>query len=333
MEKQELISNIEKILNDLRKSVTNNDLNAIVYYDVKDEWLDKLNFIHNLECNLFDIEPHTINNSYEKMLLFKRHGGNTLKIDCDVSLRSCVIYALAFDFVTLNSRTLKLQPNYNEYNQKYCFASDNCINFYGDTMNSFKQIVDTYLYFCNKENNKNMLNNSYNIQKFTNLNHTLGNFIPIPFKPPLYFNTTRNKCVGDYWDLTIYKIYNYYKYENDTYLEELVGKNIEAIQILKENYLSYFGKGITGWKTFIEKNYLEPFVDITSSDYIPKEFWENHFSSKIKPQIYEHCESFFELVPTMIEQRGKKIAEKIIDVLKANKTNDEIISKYFNGVE
>ena len=154
-------------------------------------------------------------------MLYKRLASN-LDIDCDVSLRSVMVYMITFDYVLNDNR--KLQNQMNSKN-KYCLTNGINFDYRGDTMNSFKQIVDCYLKFL-KSNSKYKEEYFIEVKKFLELNHTVGNFIPVPFKSfgnkkYASFNQKRNLKLGDYWDLTIYYIYNWYISEDKKYLIKL----------------------------------------------------------------------------------------------------------------
>lgn len=263
----------------------------------------------------------------KKCLLYKRLASN-LDIDCDVSLRSVMVYMITFDYVLNDNR--KLQNQMNSKN-KYCLTNGINFDYRGDTMNSFKQIVDCYLKFL-KSNSKYKEEYFIEVKKFLELNHTVGNFIPVPFKifgnkKYVSFNQKRNLKLGDYWDLTIYYIYNWYISEDKKYLIKLVGKSEDYLIVVKE-WLKEFGSGIKGWKEFVDKNYLkDSFID---GQYKPLELLKGHFSGKIKPTKIEDCEEFFSNVLKWIKIRGEKISKEIkIRLEKENFNNDQIIKEIF----
>lgn len=304
----------EKVINIL-EDLRNITVNKNMEYDTKDEWKKLFTKVVENENKIFGSNKNYDDfNSYEKMLLYKRCAIR-LGIDCDVALRTMIIYALAFPYVLDNDRKLKKHGTY-----KYSFANDKTFDYRGDTMNSFKQITDCYLSLSES----NAVTNNESFKRFVELNHTIGNFIPVPFKgidaeKYLSFNMKRNSTVGDYWDLTMFKICRWYINEDDKYLEELVGKNQDIKQMTKE-WLSMFGKKYDGWKNFVDKNYLGDFVD---SNYRPIQFWCDHVKD-VFPQNIEQCNSFFDKVSRAIESRGIDIAEAVEDKL-LNMTNEEII--------
>lgn len=190
-------------------------------------------------------------------------------------------------------------------------------------MNSFKRISDCYLQFC--QNGHDLKNSEY-FKKFIALNHSIGNFIPVPFKyinnkKSLSFNVKRNSTLSDYWDLTLFNICQLYLTNQEKYLNKLAGSSDELKKIVKE-WLGKFGEGKDGFKNFINKNYLTPFINI-NYNLEPIIFWEGHLDS-VAPKCAKQCEDFFKIVSEKIELRGKNIAEILKGKLKTM-TNDEII--------
>lgn len=315
---------IEEKLDILRNSTAE----EIKRYDVKNEWKEKFREHIEIETRVFfENEEFEDFNSYEKMLLYKRLAGN-LDIDCDVSLRSIMIYAIAFDYVLDDNR--KIQNQIHSKN-KYCFTNGINFDYRGDTMNSFKQILDCYLNFLKSES-KYTDESFINVRKFIELNHTVGNFIPVPFKSLtnkkyVSFNQMKNSKVGDYWDLTMYYIYNWYISENENYLIKLVGKSDDYLNVVKE-WLKKFGSGMQGWKEFVDKNYLKG--SFVNEKYEPEQFWNGHFNGKIKPEGIDLCKEFFSKVPEWIEIRGQKISEVIKNKLEKENTNNcQVIKEIF----
>lgn len=84
----------------------------------------------------------------------------------------------------------------------------------------------------------------------------------------------------DYWDLTLKIIYEYYVYGKDN-IKEIVG---ESNSELYKEWLGSFRVDDTvrgSWQCFIEKNYLQDFVNqnVDGSYGIPKELWQGHFKA------------------------------------------------------
>ena len=93
---------IIKILNELRED----SIEKIAFYDTKDLWTDDFKKTLDIEHKIFNINyDYDRFNNYEKMLLYKRINGR-IGVDCDVSLRTMIIYSLAFDFVLENNRKI-----------------------------------------------------------------------------------------------------------------------------------------------------------------------------------------------------------------------------------
>lgn len=175
------------------------------------------------------------------------------------------------------------------------------------------------------ENNK-MFNKYFKENKiiidFIKYYHTIGNYIPVPHN----FNSKRSgpgkHADYDMWDLTLTKIYDYYKYikeknkkaANDALKDLLHIKNFdesnEGVFKSTEKWLKEF----KSWPIFIRENYLQDFVNLKNSDWpIKDEFkkfhnWDNRFPND--------CLGYFKCVTKTIIKRadnilkGKKIEIK-----------------------
>lgn len=125
------------------------------------------------------------------------------------------------------------------------------------------------------------------LETFTGLTHSIGNFIVLPKKissvnlGDLYINNRGKRIHQDYWDCALIDLHE---------------------KILKEKQDS------TSWNQFIEKYYLQPFVD---EDYVPKELWKGHFENGVMPKKIEDFKQFYKNVNLLIEERGKKITEEL----------------------
>lgn len=117
------------------------------------------------------------------------------------------------------------------------------------------------------------------VYNFILLNHTLGNFIPVPEG----FNVPRsNKGKDDNWFLTISKIKEYLDNgRNKQALNELLHNNdITTTEIWLQSYESY--------KSFEEKNYLQDYSVNIIDDFdwkkhkINKNNWKNFFETMNK---------------------------------------------------
>ena len=112
---------------------------------------------------------------------------------------------------------------------------------------------------------------------FISIYHTLGNFIPVPAGCNGPRGTGELK---DYWDLTLKIIYDYYVCEEDK-VRNIVGeKNSELYELYKQWLNSFQDDGKPSWQCFIEKNYLQDFVNQNEDGSYgkPKELWRGHFS-------------------------------------------------------
>lgn len=173
--------------------------------------------------------------------------------------------------------------------------------------------------------------NKSGIYNFFQCVHTIGNFIPVPSKTDgngQSFNTKRESCYAqDYWDRTLYCIYQWYKwYEKDhmeaeLWLEKLllakekIGKGADCIIVNAcKDWLKSFQdeKKNPSWDVFVEENYLQDYTEWTTKPYgRPKEFWVGHFSGKVFPQTPEQFEAFFAHATEAIKARSKRMVEAL----------------------
>lgn len=167
------------------------------------------------------------------------------------------------------------------------------------------------------------------LKEFIKYNHTLGNFIPIPFETNGgSFNRPRAATTNDFWDLTLYRIYCWYGKNTDMNkvqiekcdceknkdLCDLLGKNCQNVKLCIR-----WLKAFENWHEFVEKNYLAPYV-VTENDGswgIPKLLWCND-------KNYD-----FEKNQTATESDMKKLWYNRI---KNNKCRDEAVcEQYFKN--
>lgn len=196
-----------------------------------------------------------------------------------------------------------------------------------ETLEIYCQAKEDFIRYCIQENR--------GLDKFLKASYTLGNFIPVPFESGGgQFNAPRYKNTNDYWDLTLLRIYNWYKenesLEKDAILEKIenecdCNKNKELCLLLGRNcanvklcikWLCAFGS----WKEFVEKNYMQPFVgkeDVNGNYGAPLELWEGHFKryedgifKNPLPLCKEQCEEFFKNATKRIKERSERMAEK-----------------------
>lgn len=128
--------------------------------------------------------------------------------------------------------------------------------------------------------------NKIEIERFARLTHSIGNFTVLPYK----INTTRgtSKDFRDYWDITLKVIYDL--------------------------FMSIGDEGISAWKAFIKKYYLQPFVKHDDTYYVG-ELWLQHFNKSVYPIEDEDFKQFYHNVNLLIEERGKWIAKQLCDKL------------------
>jgi hypothetical protein len=90
------------------------------------------------------------------------------------------------------------------------------------------------------------------------LTHTLGDFIPCWGN----FNAGRYPSTRDYWDLTLLCVQNWYLHHQQ-YSETYAYENPldEGVLTGCHTWLDTFGFGLVGWKAFVDKNYLQDWVD------------------------------------------------------------------------
>ena len=131
--------------------------------------------------------------------------------------------------------------------------------------------------------------------------YTIGNFIPVPLHPS--FNTKRNNKVHDYWDLTLLAIYEYYRGNG---AESKLAALFEEDSV--RNWLNSFGD----WTNFVEKNFMNPFVEKHGDLYgRPRELWDGHFNGIILPRTRGQFEQFFVNATVRILARGQLMAEAL----------------------
>lgn len=158
-------------------------------------------------------------------------------------------------------------------------------------------------------------------KKFIELNHTIGNFFPVPFEQGgIEFNRPRgfqNPKIKDYWDLTLWHIYLWYqltavgKYEEaDGHLLAIV-KNKDSVEMCRK-WLKSFGS----WPSFVRANYMEAFVKDGYGE--PKELWKGHFTRKGLPTTPGEFSEFFINTSTWIMERGNTIAQVIMGELESS---------------
>ncbi|NFD04993.1 hypothetical protein EXN50_00465 [Clostridium botulinum] len=291
-----------------------------VIYDMKDEY----------KSLLYLVESDTNVEKWEKYKQYKPVQDND-SIDCDVCELAVYVYHKAWKFLKeakVNDDRPTRQYNENPYyvrNHKYQLVinhDDKTKEYYrGDTMTSFKNTYNHYKkHFGSNEKIK------VQIEKFAKLHHTLGNMIPIPS----YFNSERSGKYAryDFWDLTMQQIKKWYKHpDDDEPLKQLLnpdGENKEEEMSIKlcKQWLNYF----THWNDFVEKNYLQDFIQLSDDDelmkdedgeYILMDFGINHsykmFTLPLKPEIFY---DYLRILNVVIEKRNERILVELYNNFK-----------------
>lgn len=296
--------------------------NSIIYYDVKRE-------------------QDYRGDAWQRMCEYKLAKDN---FDCDVSYLVMLQCAITFPHVLLEGR--EIQPQYRKRARYELTSPKNSALFCyrGDTMNSYAKTVHEYLNISAANSQINwetcMLEPyqcldaiiSEEARCFIQLNHTIGNFIPVPFEEAYkkkdgekvktkHFNSPRGLGpTKDYWDLALLAIYEWYTQQNDEALKEMLqekGKNTENAE--NTNLCKKWLECFQTWPRFVRANYMEPFVHDNYGE--PKELWKGHFTyyKRLKkqalPETAEQFSEFFHNASMWILARGELIAEAIIKEL------------------
>lgn len=301
---------------------------------------------------------------WEKLCCYKISG--SAGVDCDASLRSTVIYQLAFGYG--ETYEVKRYKNKGEYRLEAQPQSNRLI-LRGDTMNSYAKtvreyirkiwlpehkkemlgkkiitttengwevskkyqkiskdnywdaaILDNYAYFENKEDKDALTKTA--AHEFFRIYHTVGNFLPAP--PAFQDRGIMQLPSHDYWDLAMLCIYNYFRKVNDPkykkYTLEWLIKKEEAVSSCRA-WLDSLGSGQGGWDCFVERNFLQDFVNRDGEPYgPPKELWKGHFTNGTKPSDRADFEQFFTNASAWITARGVRIALAVKEALAAEKS-------------
>lgn len=178
---------------------------------------------------------------------------------------------------------------------------------------SIRYILSRYVE--NMLDQKELFDKCEGLRFFISIYHTLGNFIPIPTG----CNAPRGAGkLKDYWDLTLKVIYDYYHDIDDNIIDIVSGGRgcavIDKVELYNryKQWLDSFSEGNSkegDWKCFVEKNYLQDFVDCnTDGSYgMPKELWKGHFSGEILPTGIEQIEQFFVNASCWITARSTRM--------------------------
>ncbi len=290
---------------------------------------------------------------WEKLCCYKISG--SAGVDCDASLHSTVIYQLAF-FGYDDPVKVAPYPPQKPKTGLYCLESNAGI-LRGDTMNSYATTVREFLRtyghekhcvegFLEKAGKKWRTSKQYGesdarweicvldhydyfegslpkeAQKFFELYHTVGNFLPAPRG----FNNSRGGYpFCDYWDMALMCSYHYYsgiKYPLNWIAEPDKPATFYKSRpyCLPENsipdchqWLDSFGT----WNGFVEQNFLQDFI---GPDGTPKELWKGHFTNGTMPRKAADFEQFFTNASAWIAERGERIARAVKAALAAEKS-------------
>ncbi len=141
------------------------------------------------------------------------------------------------------------------------------------------------------------------LQEFAKYVHTIGNFIPVPEG----VNCARAGRNGqhDCWDLALMKIKEWYdaagnKEEQDKILRQFLHDAKDEVIETCKKWLGYYET----WGRFIEKNYLQDFVEGDA----PIPFCKGHSWDQPRP---EDLSAFYKTAAELIAARGKRMAAEL----------------------
>lgn len=176
----------------------------------------------------------------------------------------------------------------------------------GDTMNSWQTTVNNFIQEKTGIKRSVSLDHLINhpmefppyITHFLSTVYTIGNFIPVPVISD--FNRRRYSLSDDYWDLTLLAIYCYYMG---------FGNSKEWGKLLEESEVWLGQKGEKNWDHFVEKNFLQDFVNQKAGGGygLPKELWDGHFFGSHLPGNEKDFEQFFTNASAWILARGMRL--------------------------
>lgn len=197
----------------------------------------------------------------------------------------------------------------------------------GDTMNSVNTTMRVLLkkemndgnwskaktvkcYAEEKETIKKVIKKYHGAEDFLGAAYTIGNFIPVPVdcNSPRGFN---NHVIEDYWDLTLWNIYQWYQSMDDEHLFKIV--KTQANVKLYKKWLVSFGS----WDQFVVANYMQDFVNkATQKDKgvfgKPKELWAGHLEegASVLPEPKQFDE-FFKKATECISLRSARMVNAL----------------------
>lgn len=335
---------IRKYLNDIREW----PVEKLAAYDVKEDYLNEI--IDSAQARMkmagldFPADKRRLSD-FEKICCYRISDNDAVNVDCDVALRSVLVYLLLYDhkgralLERQTGRATELKFHIVDPGRSYAIAGDTINSFSTTTREYFRKYYDNrdiyvdgtkYLReeysIAGKENawEACFLSRSDDFQKaapeafalFTKLYHTIGNMIPVPEGA---FNGPRgiSPRIRDYWDLTLTGIYNWYQEINglDTcgaYRLLDVVRSEAAVKICEQWLSDFKCNGMPSWNAFVENNYLQDFVHESHGHFgAPRELWKGHiFDARMgrKPQSRQEFEQFFTNAADWISGRGRRIA-------------------------
>lgn len=304
-----IIKNTEKTMKTLKQDIDNileelrdRPVEELVTYDLKRNWWQEST-----------VDP------WQLMCYYKKDKSPVG--DCDASLRSMVIYWLAFGY-----KDWRLCPdgrgNFQLEKEGVGYAVR------GDTMNSYATTAHAYFRLKGMEKGNgtwyDAILNHYDsfaplwqgaFADFVKLCHTVGNMIPIPSG-----GLTRARGVGpmkDYFDLYLTWLFEYIAQTNEregAYRDRLFSGISFASEVFPGmGELIEFLAPYESWDAYVRRNYLEVFCQHRRDNgetYFTKglPLWHNHRSSNgVLPQSAEECEEFFQNAAERILTRGRQI--------------------------
>ncbi|MBB6714794.1 hypothetical protein [Clostridium gasigenes] len=270
-----------------------------------------------------------LNNYIEKYLFYREQK------DCiDVCKYNMFIYGTCYGNITTTSSSILFKQKGEEY-ELLLNSYDDDISFRGDTaincMSILMQIVK-YENSCDitkkqttvvnemlkdscllKDNDLRNL-----LEKHAMLCYSVGNFYPIPFKKfergRFSLNTAKGRCISEGYkdnhfddDMFVFLEDMYMYFVEDGKIRGAVGKRISNAYT---GWIDYFGKGLKGWKHFVNTYYLNSFVD---NNYYPIQFWK-----MTDKGLKADLENYLKAVNFEIEKRAKLIMTQVNAVKKDN---------------
>lgn len=259
-----------------------------------------------------------------------------IKYDEDASLLMNYVYCKIYDIFKKDGGNRGAIVPHRGY--KYTIKVGKA-QYSGDTMNSWSTTVNEFMRVCGKnyiegwqercipagyDSWEECLCVPGNYQKdqkalppyimdFMEAVYTIGNFMPV-LQSPYNFNTCRYQYTKDYWDLTLLAIYDYYRYMSDGKIPSRFYMFLNPL----EKWLDEFRT----WDGFVEQNSMQPFVKkIGDKRYgEPYELWDGHFVGDVLPKEEWQFEQFFVNARIRILERGKLMAQALIDSYKPKET-------------